>query len=177
MLLRFPACRLATRKAREDGPHQAPVRRGVVGDDVQFPPGVVTNFGYPQGASPFIQAKLPAPMKFEGKKSRCVSFVGDDKDGFRGAKGTTKTKHQAIQAAAAWCNCLMRRPSPGSRRVPTARRSARCRVMKQQLAQVVPALKRARKHECLSSFLDTRLRYLCQLFDSRKWINTYTFTS
>ena len=103
MLPRFPACRLGTHKAREDGPHQAPMRRGVVGDDVQFPPGVATNFGFPQEASPFIQAKLPAPMKFEGKKSRCVSFVGQDSDGFRGAKGTTKTKDQAIQAAAAWC--------------------------------------------------------------------------
>ena len=59
-----------------------------------------TNFGHPLAASAFIQAKLPGNMSWEGRKSRCVSFCTDL---IVGTKGTTRTKTQAIQSAAAWC--------------------------------------------------------------------------
>ena len=74
--------------------------RGTVGEDIEFPPGVSTNFGKPQNASGFIQAKLPGTWKWEGKRSRAVSFITAE---VLGSRGTTKSKAQAIRAAASWC--------------------------------------------------------------------------
>lgn len=88
-------------QAREDGPHKPPVARERIDEDeIPFPDGVSTNFGYPDTANAFFQARLPSNMKWDGKKSRCVSFMTEH---MAGKRGTNRTKIQAIQAAAAWC--------------------------------------------------------------------------
>ena len=76
------------------------MERESIGDEVNLPPGTVTNFGHPESASPFIQLKLPTGMNYCGKKSRCISFVS--KDGPVTQRGTNKTKEQATAAVASW---------------------------------------------------------------------------
>lgn len=71
--------------------------------DVEWPPGIVVTFGKPHEASEFVQAKLPGTMKFESKHSRSVSFQTGDADSFKGTRGTTRSRKQAVQVAASWC--------------------------------------------------------------------------
>lgn len=73
-------------QAREDGPHQPRVERDVELGDLKLPPGVVAGLGFPERASPFVQARLPVGMKYEGKASRCVSFRSADCPFARGTR-------------------------------------------------------------------------------------------
>ena len=86
-------------QAREDGPHAAPVSRGNPMLEAEVPPGVLMHYGNPTTASPFVQLKLPNGMTFERKKSRSVSFVGDNGMVY---KGTTRSKKNAIECVSAW---------------------------------------------------------------------------
>ena len=83
---------------REGGEHKPHVCRGKVDDPSSFPPGCTANFGFPEGASPFVQLKLPAGLIYEGKKSRCLSYIGESQV----HKGTTRTKESAIACVRAW---------------------------------------------------------------------------
>lgn len=86
-------------QAREDGPHQPRVERDVELGDLKLPPGVVAGLGFPERASPFVQARLPVGMKYEGKASRCVSFRSAD---CPFARGTRKTQSQACSPVSSW---------------------------------------------------------------------------
>lgn len=84
---------------REDGPHKPGVHRGNPGEDQEVPPGVSMTYGYPEKSNPFVQLRLPVPMTYEGKKSRCVSFMDSSGASFR---GTQRSRAQAIQCVVAW---------------------------------------------------------------------------
>ncbi len=92
---------IQTPEDREGGEHKPHVCRGKVDDPSSFPPGCSANFGFPEGASPFVQLKLPAGLKYEGKKSRCVSYVGEGLAKVHN-KGTSRPKESAIACVRAW---------------------------------------------------------------------------
>lgn len=94
-------CHPITLQARSDGAHAAPVSRGNPAEEggVSVPPGVRLNYGNPLAANPFVQLKLPQGMVHENRKSRCVSFVGEDGVSF---KGTARSKHNALECVQSW---------------------------------------------------------------------------
>jgi len=63
-----------------------------------WPPGVSVYHGTPAAASPFVQCLLPSPFKYEGKRSKAVSYKGIDLK----ARATNRTKEAAEQVAMAW---------------------------------------------------------------------------
>lgn len=84
-------------RSDQGGVHAPPQHRGLAAEG-EVPPGVTLANGHPTRASPFYQVHLPTNFKFEGRRSKSVSYVGS----VAYEKGTLRTEAQARACVLGW---------------------------------------------------------------------------
>ena len=89
-----------TFQEREDkhGAHAAQTPRGRPSGS--WPPGAKPYFGYPATSSAFVQCYLPENFKFNGKKSKALSFQTEGEQ--KTSRGTNRTKDAAVLGVQTW---------------------------------------------------------------------------
>ena len=92
-----PAHSLQETRADAGLTHAEKTPRGPVSGE--FPPGVKCHRGVPENASPFLQALLPGTFKYEGKRSRAVSYMGSKPVV---TNGTTRSEEAAQRMVLSW---------------------------------------------------------------------------
>ena len=78
------------------GSHAPKAERPAV--DAEFPPGAACHSGFPKEANAFFQVILPGTFKFEGKRSRSVSYLGKEPI----PNGTQRTEEAAKRMVLSW---------------------------------------------------------------------------
>ena len=80
------------------GTHDAQTPRGrPIG---QWPPGTKPYYGCPTTSSPFVQCHLPEGFKYQGRKSKSLSF--QEAAQIVTQRGTVRTKEAATTGVQAW---------------------------------------------------------------------------